>query len=161
MIQKTFTLFTTLILVSGSLYAIDQKTPCDKSDINGDRMKPPMYFDRDRGLSILHHFRMLDLSSDQQKALREIQKESESDILHPGDAFTTESFDKTKYLEIVKNSKVARIENEAARIEKAYAILTHEQKKQLKTILDMQQILEAKKMKFKGMPDDKDRNGRR
>ena len=68
-------------------------------------------------------------------------------------SFTSSSFDKNKYIKIIKNKKENMLKLRAEKIEKVYNILNSKQKTQLKVLIDL-------KAEKKGKHFDKRFNGR-
>ena len=103
---------------------------------------------------IISSIMQLDLTSQQKEKIVQIMKETRESIDRPTKAFSASQFDKAQFIKLVKEQKEARIERRAETIEKVYAVLNSEQKKELKTLLD-------KKAEFKGGKYfDKNCNGR-
>jgi len=139
--KKIILSVSAIALVTSSLLAFDRGPNMDF-----DRYK--QYKERDmqdhrpnkRDDDILRIFRELDLTKNQRESIREIMKKSCEDRVHPSDAFTDTSFDKQKYIKLSQRKKEMRIQKKAELIEKIYNLLSDSQKKDLKTILDMQKI---------------------
>jgi len=106
-----------------------------------------------KGHGIMGSIMQLDLSEKQREQIVSIMKDARDSMQRPSKAFTASEFDKAQFVKLVKEQKEARIEKRAATIEKVYAILNSDQKKELKTLLD-------KKAEFKGCKFDKNCNGR-
>ena len=106
-----------------------------------------------RGHGIMGAFMQLDLTSTQKDKIMKIMEDARASIEKPTKAFTASEFNKAQFVKLVKEQKEARIEKRAETIEKVYALLNSEQKKELKTLLD-------KKAEFKGCKFDKNSNGR-
>jgi len=85
--------------------------------------------------SIIHMAMMLDLTDEQRVKLREIIKSSYKNMPKQSDAFTDNSFDKQKYINISKEKREFMIKNKAETIEKIYALLDDSQKKDFKTMM--------------------------
>lgn len=91
------------------------------------------------GMSALRIFRQLNLTSEQQTKMQEIVKESRKNIKTIDEAFTSSTFDKNKYIEIMDSKRDNMIKSQAEVIEKSYALLTVKQKEQLKVLMDLKQ----------------------
>ena len=91
-------------------------------------------------------FMKLDLSTEQRVQIKALIKESRKDMPNPHTAFSDSSFDKAKFLKLVQQRKDAKAEHKAELIEKIYKLLDATQKKNFKTILDMQKIMKNKHM---------------
>ena len=107
----------------------------------------------------------LNLSPEQKLKIKEIRKEvfnKKRDGLEV--AFTKDSFDKEKYIAVMKQKRDYMLESQASIMEKTFAILTPKQKEQFKVLIDLQKDKkDAKKelMKNRGMNFDKNCNGGR
>jgi len=113
--------------------------------------------------SISHMVMMLDLTDEQRDKVRDIIKSSYANMPKQSDAFTDNSFDKQKFIEISKEKRELRMKNKADTIEKIYALLNDTQKKDLKTMVDMRETMKKNmknKMMRKGSCNDKNCNGR-
>ena len=64
-------------------------------------------------------------------------QDSRKNLKNSDDAFTKDSFDKTKYIQIMSEKRDNMLKSEAEVIEKTYAILTTKQKEQLKMLMDL------------------------
>ncbi len=94
-----------------------------------------------RGHDIMKMFRHLDLSSEQKSQIKTIVKNARKGMVKPDSAFTDTSFDKAKFIALSKAKREARIEHKAQMIEDMYKVLNASQKKDLKTMLDMREIM--------------------
>ena len=97
------------------------------------------------------------LSKQQKDEIKKIMGEHKQKT-STADAFTSTSFDKSKYLAIIKAKKENMLESKANLIEKVYAVLNTKQKEELKKRLD-----DKKQRMFshhnKRLNNDKDING--
>lgn len=84
-------------------------------------------------------FKQLNLTDDQKTKIREIMIESRKNVKSTNDAFTKNSFDKAKYLEIISQQRENMLKSRAEVLEKSYALLTDKQKEQLKVLMDLKQ----------------------
>lgn len=104
-------------------------------------------------------FKKLNLTAEQKKELFKIRKEAMTEKQTLDDAFTKTSFDKDKFISIMKQKRDNMIELRADMMEKAYKVLTPKQKEQLKVLMDLKkekmQNFMDKRMNF-----DKNCNGR-
>ena len=135
------------ILVSG-LYAQQGGANCDfrkdgkNSPINqkdGKKMSKQNY-------GILGMFYELNLTADQKTKIDNIINESKKNQELPCDAFTKDSFDKDKFIKIMKDKREKNQELHADVIDKAYKVLDSKQKEQLRTLLDLRK--EKMKQRF-------------
>ena len=104
--------------------------------------------------------KQLNLTAEQKTQVLSIKKEMMKNKVTPSIAFSKDSFDKAKFIEIMKQKRENMIESKAEMIEKVYNILTSKQKEQFKVLMDL------KKEKMTAMMDkrmnfDKNCNGRR
>jgi len=98
------------------------------------------------------------LSKEQKESIKKIMQNSKKEKESIFDAFTSTSFDKEKYLSIIKAKKENTLELKANTIAKIYAVLDKRQKEELKKRFD------EKKEKMllrqnKRLNNDKDTNG--
>lgn len=90
----------------------------------------------------MHHMPMmkiikkLDLTSTQKDKIKEIFKEKTENKEGINSAFTSNSFDKEKFIKIMNDRRDNMVESKANMIEKVYNVLTAEQKKKFKTLMD-------------------------
>lgn len=99
-------------------------------------------FDRFKG-----NVMRLDLSDTQREAIRALFRSCKENRPNPYDAFSDTAFDKAKYIELVKQNKSTKLERRADTMEKVYALLTPEQKKELKVVLSLKSTMKACDMK--------------
>lgn len=134
------------ILVSG-LYA--QQVP--NWDFRKDPQSCPMNQKAGKIMSkqqygILGMFYQLNLTPDQKTKIDEILSENRKNQEFPCDAFTKDSFDKDKFVKIMKDKREKSQELHADLVDKAYKILDSKQKEQLRTLLDLRK--EKMKQRF-------------
>jgi hypothetical protein len=110
--------------------------------------------------SVMSVFRKLNLSNEQQKQILDVRKDIMKSRVTTDIAFTKTSFDKTKFIEIMKQKRENMIESKAEMIDRAYKILTSKQKDQLKVLMDLKTEKMNSKMDRR-MNFDKNCNGRR
>ena len=154
---------TASMILASSVFAFngqgDMKKACKEKNGHHKMMKKGAHHKKnDR---IIHMVMMLDLSSEQKIQIKQILDNSMKDIPNPLSAFTAASFDKTKFIELVKERRDGRLEKEAEAISKVYKLLNATQKKDLKTIIDMQEIKRKKMMNRKANSNGKNCDGRR
>ena len=125
------------ILVSG-LYAQQGGANCDFRK-DGKKMSKQNY-------GILGMFYELNLTADQKTKIDNIINESKKNQELPCDAFTKDSFDKDKFIKIMKDKREKNQELHADVIDKAYKVLDSKQKEQLRTLLDLRK--EKMKQRF-------------
>ncbi len=113
--------------------------------------------------SIMHMVMMLDLDADQRAKIKDIVKSSYKNLPKQSDAFTSNNFDKQKFIDLSKQKRELKIKNKADTIEKIYELLNDSQKKDFKTMVDMREVMKhnmKNKMMKKGTCNDKNCNGR-
>lgn len=93
---------------------------------------------------IIGKIMMLDLSDEQKGKIDTIIKEFKAELSDPYEAFSDNEFDKDAFVKAQRNNIKTMIKNRADLIEKVYNVLTKEQRKDLKTILDMDKIVKKK-----------------
>lgn len=148
--KKLILSISAAVLLSTSLFANmhDGKKQMPKDGMNKqacmDKMgKKPFEFKK--GDMIIGKMMMLDLSSEQKEKIKTIMDNFKDDLEDPYEAFSANGFDKDKFVDAQKNNIKTMLKNRADLIEKVYAVLTKEQKKDLKTILDADRIMKKKR----------------
>ena len=134
------------IIVSG-LYA--QQGP--NCDFRKDPQNCPMNQKDGKKMSkqqhgILGMFYQLNLTPEQKTKIDQIVSESRKNQEFPCDAFTKDSFDKDKFVKIMKDKREKSQELHADVVDKVYKILDAKQKEQLRTLLDLRK--EKMKQRF-------------
>lgn len=111
-------------------------------------------------MTILRH---LNLSPEQDQQIEVIKADIMKNRVTPDVAFTKNSFDKAKFIEIMKQKNDKMIESKAEMMDRVYNILTSKQKEQFKVLMDLKEEKRMMMMKNmnKGMNFDKNCNGRR
>lgn len=102
---------------------------------------------------ILHLVKKLNLDDSQKTKIRSIMRDRKSNKETIASSFTSTSFDKKKYINIIKDKKENMLKLRANKIEKIYKVLNSKQKTQLKVLIDL-------KAEKKGKHFDKRFNGR-
>jgi len=90
--------------------------------------------------------RQLNLTLDQKKQIRQIKQDLIKKTVTPNVAFTSSSFDKAKFIQIMKDKRDNKIEKKAELMEKIYNVLTSKQKMQFKVLMDLKQEKRASMM---------------
>ena len=83
----------------------------------------------------------LDLSQTQREKIIELIADAKSDRLDPFDALSDNSFDKERFIEIVNKNKENKVKKRAELMAQIHAVLTPEQKKQLKVVLGLKSVM--------------------
>lgn len=86
---------------------------------------------------VMSLFSELSLTNEQRQKIQDIIVESRKSQITPSDAFTKNSFDKSKFIQMKKEQREKRVEIQADIMEKAYKVLDSKQKEQLRTLLDI------------------------
>ncbi len=160
--MKTKILMTVLLtgVLSSSVFAANgMNSYCDSMPKKMNSEKMGKYHSKMKS-PFFAALKNLNLTADQKNKIFEIRKEMMKNKQTTNVAFSKTSFDKEKYIEIMKQKRDNMIESKGQMIENIYAILTKEQKEQLKVMMD----LKAEKrmaMMDKRMNFDKNCNGRR
>ena len=98
--------------------------------------------------------RQLDLTADQRQQIRDIKQDLMKKAITPNVAFTNNSFDKAKFIEIMKQKRDNKIESKAEMMDSVYKVLTPKQKEQFKVLMDLKAEKKAsmmgKRMNHKG-----------
>ena len=102
---------------------------------------------------ILHLVKKLNLDDSQKTKIKSIMNQRNTNEKTIASSFTSSSFDKNKYIDIIKDKKENMLKLRADKIEKVYNILNSKQKTQLKVLIDL-------KAEKKGKHFDKRFNGR-
>lgn len=79
----------------------------------------------------------LNLSDSQRVEIRDIMIDARKQRETLNDAFTKNTFDKSKFIEIMNSKRENMIKSKADMIEKMYAVLDSKQKEQFKTLLEL------------------------
>lgn len=95
-------------------------------------------------LSIL---KKLNLSDEQKEKISQIKKDITDKRVTVDVAFTKDSFDKAKFIEIMKQKRDNRIEYQAEMIDRVYKVLTVKQKEQFKVLSELKKDKMTKKNK--------------
>ena len=83
--------------------------------------------------------KQLNLTLDQKKQIGQIKRDLMKKTVTPNIAFTSTSFDKAKFIQIMKDKRDNKIEKKAELMEKVYNVLTPKQKEQFKVLMDLKQ----------------------
>lgn len=83
----------------------------------------------------------LNLTDKQRAEVLSIVKENMQSMPNLSDAFSDSTFDKKEFMRIANERREAKVERKTDMIEKIYKILNSSQKKDLKTMLDMKDIV--------------------
>ena len=105
--------------------------------------------------------RQLNLSPEQKKQIFDIKKDMMKNRVTPEVAFTKTSFDKAKFIEIMKQKRDNMIESKAEMMDRVYKVLTPQQKEQFKVLMDLKKEKRMSRMMNKGMNFDQNSYGRR
>lgn len=123
----------------------------------------PMMMKSDSRMGGFHIMRMLgqlNLTKEQMTKIDEIRDDMLKKRVTVDVAFTKDSFDKDKYIEIMKQKRDNMLESRAEMIDKVYKVLTSKQKEQLKVLIDLRKD-RMLSMADKRMNFDKNCYGRR
>lgn len=86
----------------------------------------------------------LDLNDKQRTQIKEIIMASMKDMPNPSDAFTDANFDKEKFIKLAKQKRDAKVERKAKMMAKVYNVLNSSQKKDLKTMINMKNLMKKR-----------------
>lgn len=142
----------TAALLSTAALAYPAGMNTDGCDMKNNHHKMMKMKHHKKGDKIIGAMMKLDLTQDQRDKIDTILKEARDARQSPSVAFTAKDFDKEKFVKLMKEQRETRIEQRAETLGKIYALLDDTQKKDLKTILDMQRLQHKKmaKHQFKG-----------
>jgi periplasmic protein CpxP/Spy len=101
--------------------------------------------DNHRG-GVFNMFERLNLTAEQKTKIEQIIDESRKNIKSEDEAFTKDSFDKAKYVQIMSEKRDNMLKSYADTMEKSYAVLTTKQKEQLKVLMDLRKEKMDKKL---------------
>lgn len=152
-LTATALLASSLMAYNGQGYKHQDKQSCNKSKMHKAK--------HDRGGMFRDMIMKLDLSDKQKAEIKEIVKKSMANMPNPHDAFSDNSFDKKEFIKLVNKKRDAKVERRADMIEKIYAVLDASQKKDLKTMLDMRDIMKKNMMQKGKNCNAKNCDGRR
>lgn len=88
-------------------------------------------------MKFLKIVRKLNLSDEQKKEIRAIIKEKRAQKSILSQSLTETNFDQAKFLELSSKKRENMLKSKAETMAKIYAVLTTEQKKQLKVLVDL------------------------
>ena len=140
----------TSVLLATSLLASPTESCMEKHDGPSSQEKK-MHMEghkHHKGPRIVGMMMHLDLNDEQRKEMHSILKESMKNRANPSIAFSDSNFNKEKFITVLKQKQENKIEHQAELIEKLYNVLDKSQKKDLKTMLDMREVMmKNKKMR--------------
>ncbi len=134
-------------LVSTFLFAVDMKKANDDKSRKANNPCHMKY----RGFShfsVMKYIHELKLSDKQISQVKDIMSKTKPKIDSYSEAFHDGKFDKNAYINISLNKYKNMVEYKATLIEKIYAILTNEQKDELKKMLDSNSFEDKRGMKY-------------
>jgi Spy/CpxP family protein refolding chaperone len=134
--NKSIVALAVATLVASTLYA----SPSQHEGSKQNRMMKHGKHQMKGGHMMVGMFMKLDLSDTQRAEIKQVLQDSRKKMSSPSDAFTSTSFDKEKFIKLVKQRKEGKIERKAEVIEKMYNVLNDSQKKDLKTMIDMKKL---------------------
>lgn len=146
-------------LLSTGLYAYGSKGECSMMNKMDGKTNHKYMKSHKKSNSMMSMFYKLNLSDEQKDKIVAIKKELSKNRVSADVAFTKNSFDKEKFIEVMKQKRENMLESKAEMIDRVYKILTPQQKEQLKVLMDLKK---EKKEAFmnKRMNFDKNCNGR-
>lgn len=160
--KKIILSLTATALLASSLLAFNGQGQKQQGNQQGFKQgKMMMQGQRQKGgFMFMKMVMKLDLSDKQRSEIKAIIKENMQSMPKPSDAFTDTSFDKETFIKLAKERRDTKIERKADTIEKVYTILDSSQKKDLKTMINMKEMMK-KKMIMNGNCNPKKCNNRR
>lgn len=134
---------TTAVLLATSAMAYDgHKKKCDGSKNFKSCNKSCNMKNRQGDSQMFVRMMMkLDLTEKQRAEVISIVKDSKQNMVNPSKAFSDSSFDKKEFIKLAKQNREARLERKADTLEKVYKVLNSSQKKDLRTMLDMREVM--------------------
>lgn len=137
----------TTVLLASSLLAFSSQSNMKQGNGSSCKQQKMMkQHKQSKGHGLVKMFKKLDLSAEQRTQMRTIIKDNMKNMPNPRTAFSNNSFDKKLFVKLTKERRDNKIENRAKIIEKVYNILNSSQKKDLKTMLDMKEIMKKNQM---------------
>ncbi len=144
--KKIILSLTAAALLTSSLLAYNGQGQMQQGNNPGYKQGKMMQGQKGRGGPMFIKTVMrLDLSDAQRTQVRAIIKKNMADKPNPNDAFTDTSFDKKAFIALANERRDGRVEARADMIEEIYTLLEPSQKKDLKTMLDMKDIMKKNK----------------
>lgn len=92
----------------------------------------------DFGRKILDTIETLNLTSEQKTKIAKIFEENKPTMAQPLEAFSGDTFDTKKFVDMIQNQKTQMIQHQAELISKVYSVLTSDQKTALQEKLKTQ-----------------------
>jgi len=130
---------TTAVLLATSAMAYDgQKNKCHGSK---NFKSCNMHNKQGNSQMFVRMIMKLDLTEKQRVEVISIIKDSKQNMVNPSKAFSDSSFDKEEFIKLAKQNREARLERKADTLEKVYKVLNSSQKKDLRTMLDMREVM--------------------
>ena len=154
---------TTAALITTSLLAFNGQGQMQQGNKQGYKQSKMMKHGQRHkgGFMFMKMVMKLDLSDEQRTKVKAIIKDSMQSMPKPSEAFTDTSFDKAAFIKLAQERRDSKIQRKADTIEKVYTVLDASQKKDLKTMLDMKEMMKKKMMMNKGNCNSKNCNNRR
>lgn len=143
--KKTILKLSVIALLGTSLYAKCNEDRGFNIQHQHDMISHNMMKHKKGGI-FFRALRDINLTKEQKEQLTSIMQKSRKNTII-SDAFTSSSFNKEKFIQLSKEKRDNRFNKKAMMIEKVYDILTIEQKKDLKILLDAQNIRQKNIMK--------------
>lgn len=125
-------------ILSSGLYAVNGEMKNDKNRSTCMMKSKSMSGHKhDESFGTMKLFKQLSLSDEQRNKIEKIMFESRQNMKTINDAFSKDSFDKDKYIQIMSEKRDNMLKSKAEVMEKSYAVLTSKQKEQLKVLMDL------------------------
>lgn len=144
--KKIILSLTATALLASSLLAYNGQSQMQQGNNPGCKQGKMMKGHKGKSGPMLTKMVMrLDLSDAQRTQVRAVIKKNMANKPNPHDAFTDTSFDKKAFIALANARRDGRVEARADMIEEIYTLLEPSQKKDLKTMLDMKDIMKKNK----------------
>jgi len=153
--KKIITGIVLSTMLASGLFAFSQDT---KGEGHKKNFKKHHSMNKEHKMPFFSTLKKIYLSAKQKEEIKKIMHESMQKKHSLLDAFTSTSFDKNKYLSLMKAKKENMLESKANVIEKVYAVLNKQQKEELKKRLDDKKERMSSRHN-KRLNNDKDTNG--
>lgn len=128
------------LALAGTLFASSGNCDFNNKSFEKDRncgMKRDFKEHHKDRFNILKIFSELNLTDEQKTKMEKIVQESRKNQKSQFDAFSKTEFDKEAYIKAMNEKREDMVKSRAEVIEKTYAILTAQQKEQLKVLMDL------------------------
>ena len=136
--KKIIFILGTLMFCSASLLASASQMQTKEQERQHEKYPPSK---KQLNMNFVNMVLNLKLTDAQREKIYTIIKNSMDTLPRPEDAFTENSFDKKKYIQLTKERRIMKLELKAQMIETVYALLSPSQKKALRTMIEVKEMI--------------------